>query len=233
MSNIQPIQDSITIDGPASSGKSTIGHRLAKQLGFLYFDTGCMYRAVTAVGIRRMIDIHSENAVTKLARDIKIEVLPPTEDDGRQYTVLVDNEDVTWALRDEEVDANVSIVAAYPEVRRILTDHMRQIGNRGRTVMVGRDIGTVVMPDAEVKVYLDASNEERARRRHQENLDRGVSSDYAAVFTSIEERDRIDKARETAPLRAAADAHTIDTTGISADDVLKNIIALITAVSHY
>ena len=191
-----------------------------------------MYRAVTAVGIKRRIDIYSEKAVTKLARDVKIEVLPSSEDDGRQHTVLVDGEDVTWALRDEEVDANVSIVAAYPEVRRILTNHMRQIGKRGRTVMVGRDIGTVVMPDAQVKVYLDASNEERARRRHQENLDRGPS-DYAAVLKSIEERDRIDKARETAPLRAAADAHTIDTTGISADDVLKKITALITATSLY
>ena len=232
MSKFQPNQDSITIDGPASSGKSTIGQQLAEQLGFLYFDTGCMYRAVTAVGIKRRIDIHSENAVTKLAHEINIEILPPTANDGRQYTVIVDNEDVTWALRDEEVDAHVSIVAAYPEVRRILTDHMREIGNRGRTVMVGRDIGTVVMPDARVKVYLDASNEERARRRHKENLDRGVPSNYDTVLTSIEERDRIDKARETAPLRAAADAHFIDTTGISADDVLKNITDFISAKSH-
>lgn len=220
---VHTFPNSITIDGPASSGKSTIGERLAEQLGYLYFDTGCMYRAVTAVALRRGVEIYSEVQVGALAERIRIEIRPSTADDGRQYTVLADGEDVTWALRDPDVDANVSIVSAYPRVRAILTEEMRRLGERGAVVMVGRDIGTVVMPDAPLKIYLDASVEERARRRHAENVARGQASDYEAVLVSLRERDRIDSKRATAPLRPAYDAHIIDTTGLSPEQVLDSI----------
>ncbi|MBC7225542.1 MAG: (d)CMP kinase, partial [Anaerolineae bacterium] len=170
-----PLPSTIAIDGPAASGKSTIGGLLAKELGYLYLDTGVMYRAVTLEALRAGVDIADEEAVVALAHRLRIEVLPPGPEhrDGRPYTVLADGRDVTWEIRTPEVDAAVSPVSAYPGVREVLTEAQRQIGRRGRVVMVGRDIGTVVLPDADLKIYLDASPEERARRRYLERLDRG------------------------------------------------------------
>jgi len=146
----------IAIDGPAASGKSTIGELLAEQLHYVYFDTGVMYRAVTWAALQRGIDLADEKAVTDLAERIHIEVTQPTVADGRQYTVYADGEDITWQIRRPEVDHGVSPVSAYPGVRAALTAQQRRIGQAGRIVMVGRDIGTVVMPDADLKIYLDA-----------------------------------------------------------------------------
>ncbi len=217
----------IAIDGPAASGKSTIGCLLAERLGYLYFDTGVMYRAVTWVALERGIAIEDEAAVTVLAEGLSIQVLRPTVDDGRQYTVLADGRDVTWEIRRPEVDRSVSPVSAYPGVRAALTVQQRRIGRQGNVVMVGRDIGTVVLPDADLKIYLDATVDERARRRYREILARGEEADYDTVLESVRRRDRIDSGRALAPLRPADGAVIIDTTPFRIDQVLEQVLALV------
>lgn len=217
----------IAIDGPAASGKSTIGEALARRLGYLYFDTGVMYRAVTQAALTRGVPIADEAAVTALAEHLRIDVLPPTVDDGRQYTVLADGEDVTWAIRAPEVDANVSPVSAYAGVRRALVAQQRRVAAGGRVVMVGRDIGTVVLPEADLKVYLDASVEERARRRWREMQERGEDADYEAVLAAMRRRDEIDSNRRVSPLRPAADAVIVDTTGLGIEEVLARVAQLV------
>ncbi len=216
----------IAIDGPAASGKSTLGGLLARRLGYLYFDTGVMYRAVTWVALQRGVDIADEAAVTALARTLCIDVTPPTADDGRQYTVLADGQDVTWHIRRPEVDANVSPVSAYPGVREALTAQQQRIARRGSIVMVGRDIGTVVLPEADLKLYLDACVEERARRRYREVLARGQSAQYEVVLAAMRRRDHIDSNREAAPLRPAADAVVIDSSLMSIEEVLAKMLSL-------
>lgn len=220
----------IAIDGPAASGKSTIAGLLAEWLGYVYFDTGVMYRAVTWSALRRGVPIEDEAGVSVLAETIHIEVARPTVDDGRQYTVLVDGLDVTWDLRRPEVDHGVSPVSAYAGVRRALTAQQRRLGLRGGIVMVGRDIGTVVLPEADLKVYLDATVEERARRRWQESQLRGSSSDYDTVLAAMKRRDGIDSTRQWAPLRPAEDAHILDTTGLSIEQVLNQVKAWVCEV---
>jgi cytidylate kinase len=216
----------IAIDGPAASGKSTIGYLLAKSLGYLYLDTGAMYRAVALAALKRGIDIDDEEAVSSLARSIDLEILPAKHDDGRQYTVLLDGEDVTWQIRSPEVNSVVSHVSAYPVVRRAMTELQREIGKRGKVVMVGRDIGTVVMPDADLKIYLDASVEERARRRYRDLLERKSDVSLEEVIEQIKKRDTIDSGRALAPLRPAKDAFIIDTTDMCIDDVLNKALEL-------
>jgi cytidylate kinase len=198
-------------------------------LGYLYFDTGVMYRAVTWAALTRGVDVHDEAAVTDLAERLRIDVLPPTVDDGRQYTVEADGVDVTWDLRTPAVDADVSTVSAYRGVRAAMVRQQRRVAAEGRVVMVGRDIGTVVLPDAELKIYLDASVEERARRRWQELRDRGEAADYEAVLEATRRRDRIDSQREISPLRVAEDAHVVDTTGVGVEQVLARVRALVEA----
>ncbi len=217
----------IAIDGTAASGKSTIGRLLARALGYLYFDTGVMYRAVTWAALQRGIPIDDEAGVTALAQSLTIEVLRPTVDDGRQYTVLADGEDVTWDIRREEVDQGVSPVSAYAGVRAALSAQQRRIARQGRIVMVGRDIGTVVLPDADLKIYLDASVAERAARRCQELRDRGQEAEYEAVLASLRRRDQIDSSRALAPLRPAKDAVIIDTTPLDVLQVLRRVLDLV------
>ena len=217
----------IAIDGPAGSGKSTIAELLARRRGYLYFDTGVMYRAVTWAALLRGIPIEDEPAVTSLAEQLRIDVIPPTADDGRQYTVLADGVDVTWAIRTPEVDANVSPVSAYPGVRRALVAQQRRVAAGGRVVMVGRDIGTVVLPDADLKLYLDASVEERARRRWREVRARGKEAGYEGVLVSMRRRDKIDSSREVAPLCVAGDAVVVDTTDLSIEEVLAEVERLV------
>jgi cytidylate kinase len=209
----------IAIDGPAASGKSTIGELLARSLGYLYFDTGVMYRAVTWAALTRGIPIRDEARVTALAEKLRIDVTPPTVGDGRQYTVLADGVDITWDIRTPEVNTNVSQVSAYPGVRRALVLQQRRVASQGPVVMVGRDIGTVVLPDADLKLYLDASVEERARRRWQEDWARDKEVDYEPVLASMRRRDDIDSHRKVSPLRVAADAVVLDTTDLSIDEV--------------
>jgi cytidylate kinase len=213
----------IAIDGTVASGKSTIGGLLAERLGYTYLDTGAMYRAVTWVALEQGIDITDEEAITALAGSIVINITRPTVDDGRQYTVYANGQDVTWQIRRPEVDTNVSPVSAYPGVRQALTEQQRRIGRRGHIVMMGRDIGTVVLPDADLKIYLDATVEERAHRRHQEILERGEEADYEKVLASMRRRDKIDSERKAAPLRPADDAIIIDTTELSIAEVLARV----------
>jgi cytidylate kinase len=221
----------IAIDGPAASGKSTIGKRLADALGYLFFDTGLMYRAVTWLALQQALDVHDEAAVTALAEAVPIEVLPPSKDDGRACDVIVEDEDITWETRRPEVDANVSVVAAYPGVRQALSTQQRRIGQRGDVVMVGRDIGTVVLPDADLKIYLDATAEERARRRYDEIIARDEHADYDVILSKVLERDRIDSTRDVAPLKIAQDAIVVDSDHLSAEEVFQQILALCNATS--
>lgn len=217
----------IAIDGPAASGKSTIAQKLASRLGYLYFDTGVMYRAATLAALRRLGSVQDEQAVTDLVLSIHIDVRPPSVDDKRMYDVILDDEDVTWEIRRPEVDTNVSTVSAYPGVRTALTMQQRLVGQRGAVVMVGRDIGTVVFPEAELKIYLDASVEERARRRYEENQLRGGSTPFEEILASMKRRDQIDSTRAVAPLRPADDAVMINTDGLDVCTVLRKITALI------
>ncbi len=224
-----PKPSTIAIDGTVASGKSTIGGLLAERLGYTYFDTGAMYRAVTWVALEEGIDIADEEAITGLVESVEINITLPTVDDGRQYTVYADGQDVTWQIRRAEVNANVSPVSAYPGVRKALTDQQRQIGGQGRIVMVGRDIGTVVLAEANLKIYLDAIVEERARRRYREILERGEEADYEEVLAAMRRRDKIDSEREAAPLRPAGDAIIIDTTELSIAEVLAKVEELVWA----
>ena len=218
--------NTIALDGPAASGKSTVGSRVADALDYLFFDTGLMYRAVTWIALERQIDIKDEAAVTKITEETPIDVRPPSQEDGRACDVLVEKDDITWACRRPEVDANVSIVAAYAGVRAALSKQQRRIGLRGKVVMVGRDIGTVVLPEAALKIYLDASAEERAKRRYEEILGRGEEADYAEILDKVIQRDHIDSTRDVAPLRAADDAVIIDSDNLDADQVFEEIMAL-------
>ena len=222
----------IAVDGPAASGKSTVGEFLAKSLGYLYFDTGAMYRAVTWACVDRGIATDDEAAVTELAESLSIEITPPTEDDGRQYTVLADGEDATWSIRSPEVNANVSQVSAYAGVRTELVRRQREIASEGGVVMAGRDIGTVVLPDADLKIYLDASVEERARRRWHELRMRGEEADLDKVLESLRRRDEIDTQRELSPLRPADDACVLDTTGLSIKETQTKVEQLVDRCCH-
>jgi cytidylate kinase len=217
----------IAIDGPAASGKSTVGDLLARRLGYLCLDTGLMYRAVTWAALDRGIPIEDELAVTALAERLHIDVTLPTVDDGRKATVFADGVDVTWALHTPEVDADVSPVSAYPGVRRAMVHQQRRVAAAGRVVMIGRDIGTVVLPDAHLKIYLDASVSERACRRWREMRARGEDADCGAVLASMRRRDEIDSHREVAPLRAAEDAVVVDTTKLRIEAVLDRLEELV------
>lgn len=217
----------IAIDGPAASGKSTVGRRLAEWLGFLYFDTGVMYRAVTLAAKNRDIEIEDEKAVTRLAETIRIDVTRPSVENGRSYDVLLNGEDVTKEIHHPGIDEYVSEISAYPGVRKALTDQQRRIGLRGEIVMVGRDIGTVVLPEADLKVYLDASVEARSMRRYQEYVKRGESASLEEIMNSILNRDRIDSTREVAPLRRAQDAVTINTDNLTEEEVLSRLKELL------
>lgn len=217
----------IAIDGTAASGKTTIGETLARQLGYLYVDTGAMYRAVTLVALKRGIAPADETNVVAVAESVKLEVTSPTVDDGRPYSVFADGEDITWQIRNEAVDASVSQVSAYPGVRAALTARQRQLSAGGSVVMVGRDIGTVVLPEAELKLYFDARVEVRARRRWQEIVERGEEATYEAILESMRRRDRIDSGREHAPMRPAGDAVLIDTSDLTVDEVQAHVQMLL------
>ncbi len=217
----------IAIDGPAASGKSTLGQNLAEALGYLFFDTGIMYRAVTWAALDRRAPVSDEQAMNRLAQEVDIDVRPPSAADGRTCDVLLDGRDITWEIRSPEVDANVSAVSAYAGVRQALTAQQRRIGQRGQVVMVGRDIGTVVLPEAELKVYLDASAGERARRRYQELLARGQHADYEEILKGVLNRDAIDSSRAVSPLRPAEDAVILDSDRLTSRQVLEQVLQLV------
>jgi cytidylate kinase len=217
------LPSAIAIDGPAASGKSTLGKKLADTLGYLFFDTGVMYRAITCVALQRGIDPQEEAGITALAEETELDVRPPSQADGRNCDILADGQDLTWEIRRPEVEANVSLVSSYPGVRRALTAQQRRIGLRGKVVMVGRDIGTVVLPEADLKIYLVASVEERSRRRYQELLARGEPACLDEILKAMRKRDLFDSTRDVAPLRQANDALILDSDNLDADQVLERV----------
>jgi CMP/dCMP kinase len=216
----------IALDGPAASGKSTLGRKLADTLGYLFFDTGIMYRAITLIALELDMNLHDEAAVTELARNTQIEIRPPSKEDGRAFDIIVGTKDITWDVRRGDVDANVSKVSAYAGVREALSEQQRRIGLRGRVVMVGRDIGTVVLPEADLKIYLDASAEQRAKRRYDELIARSEKANYDEILKKVIERDHIDSTRAVAPLRPAEDAVIIDSDKMDVEQVFTQVIGL-------
>jgi len=209
----------VAIDGPVAAGKSTIGGLLAKRLGYRFVDTGSMYRALTWKALGLNTDLEDEAALRRLAESTKIGLAPPDR-------VLVDGHDVTKGIQHSAVEAGVSLVAKAAGVREVLVKQQQALARRGKVVMAGRDIGTVVLPDAGTKVYLNASCEERARRRYLELVERGDAADYQAVLADLRRRDEMDSERAVSPLQPAPDARMIDTDGISAEQVLSEILTM-------
>jgi cytidylate kinase len=211
----------VAIDGPSGAGKGTVARAVAARLGYQHVDTGAMYRAVAWKALSEGIDLVDERATADIARGTRLRV-----GDG---VVAVDGRDVSREIRTPEVDAAAAAVARQPQVREILIVQQREMGSGGGIVMEGRDIGTVVFPGADVKVYLDASPDERARRRANDPA-HALSRTGAAVHeiaTALEARDRSDRTRETSPLTRAEDAIEIDTTGVPIDEVIERVLALV------
>ncbi|TMB67090.1 MAG: (d)CMP kinase [Chloroflexi bacterium] len=222
----RPAHRVIAVDGSAASGKSTIGRRLAEKLGYPFLDTGLMYRAVTLASRERGVDTNDDTALTRLAEFIRMEVGPAAPHSGETCSISIDGKDVTSQLRRPDVEDAVSLVSRVPGVREALVRQQREIAGRQAMVMAGRDIGTVVLPDADLKVYLDASIGERARRRHAEFSNRGRTVTELIVLEDLRRRDQIDSERPISPLRAADDAIVIETDGLSQDEVLTRVIQL-------
>lgn len=214
---------SIAIDGPAASGKSSVGLRLADDLGFLFLDTGIMYRAVTLASLKNGLDIENEELISQLAKQVNIEITRPSESDGRVNDIFLDGQDVSWQIKDAQVNDRVSQVSTYAGVRHALTEQQRKIAERGNIVMVGRDIGTVVLPNADYKFFLIASVEERARRRLAEELSRGNEMDLEDIMENLKSRDLLDSSRSIAPLLAADDAIIVGTDRKTLDQVVEEI----------
>jgi cytidylate kinase len=214
----------IAIDGPAGSGKSTIGEKLARQLGYLYIDTGAMYRAIAWLALQRGINIEDGPALGRLARHAEIEISRPLITDGRQYTVMVHGRDITWDIRTIDVTRAVSTVSSHPEVRAVLIAQQRKMGERGHVVMVGRDIGAVVLPDAELKIYLTASLKERARRRRAELAERlGENNPALPSLETVIEDIRLRDETDHENMMPAKDAKFIETDHLSVSQVLAKI----------
>ncbi|HEM3577522.1 TPA: (d)CMP kinase [Streptococcus suis] len=210
----------IAIDGPASSGKSTVAKIIAKDFGYTYLDTGAMYRSATHLALQNGIDVTDQDGIVALLAQNPIRF---GRDENGQQLVFVGEQDVTLPIRDNQVTNNVSAVAALPLVREELVRLQQEIAQAGGIVMDGRDIGTVVLPQAELKIFLIASVEERALRRFKENTERGIETDLETLKEEIAARDLKDSTREVSPLKAADDAITFDTTGVSIQGVVEFI----------
>lgn len=215
----------IAIDGPVASGKTAVGRRVAAALGFHFLDTGLLYRAVAWAAVQRGTPPDDEAALTALANGLRIEVTEP----GEGERVLVDGDDVTDALKNSAVEGIVSRTSRIPGVRLALVAMQRELADRGQVVMAGRDIGTVILPEADAKLFLRASVAERARRRHLELQATGGRTSLAQVQREIEARDLVDTQRASSPLRPADDAHLLDTDDVSLDEVVERVLALVGA----
>lgn len=214
---------SIAIDGPAAAGKSTVAKIVAEELSYIYIDTGAMYRALTYKAIVNQINLEDENSLLNILLSTNIKLLP--SDQGQ--LVYLDNSDVTKEIRSSEVTNSVSYVARHQQVREEMVRRQQEFATEGGVVMDGRDIGTHVLPDAEVKVFLLASVVERAERRHSENVQKGYPSDLEKLKEEIARRDKIDSERTIAPLKKADDAIEIDTTSLTIPEVVEKIMALV------
>ncbi|HVP04496.1 MAG TPA: (d)CMP kinase [Dehalococcoidia bacterium] len=221
----------IAVDGSAASGKSSVGRLLAERLGYRFLDTGIMYRAITWAALDRGIDPHDAKALAALASAIDMQVVLPPPGSAATARIRIDGDDVTDGLRSPEVDEAVSAVSQVAGVREALVRRQKEIAAGGHIVMAGRDIGTVVLADAPLKLYLDASLEERARRRHADFVRVGHESSEAAVLEDLRRRDQTDSRRELSPMRAADDAVVIDTSGMTLEQVLARALALAEAAA--
>ena len=212
---------SIAIDGPVASGKTVVGRRLAERLGMRFLDTGMMYRAATLAAIRAGVDIRDADAVARLVSSVEITVVWGEAGDR----LLVDGRDITDELRSPQVDGSVSEVSAVPAVRSVMVQQQRAIAREGSIVMVGRDIGTVVLPEATVKVFLTASAEVRAQRRRRELDERGQPTDRDEIMATLKHRDKIDAGRDDSPLRPDGDAVTVETDRLGVSEVVEIIVS--------
>jgi len=210
----------IAIDGPSASGKSTIAKRLAKALGYVHIDTGAMYRCVAYLAIKSNIDLSDEESLGKMAETMDIELSA----DGR---VFLNHEDVTEAIRNEDISVGASKVSIYANVRRAMVKRQQKMAEARGFIVDGRDIGTVVLPDAELKIFQTASAASRAERRYKENLQKGIQSDFELLKSEIEQRDFQDTHRKESPLKKADDAIEIDTSEMTVEQVVSKILSLI------
>ena len=213
----------IAIDGPVAAGKSSVGSLLASKLNFVFFDTGMLYRAFTWKAIRLNISLEDEDTLSQLAASTKFDFSPSQ---GGQIPFLIDGEDISSMLLRSEVEGKVSLISRVARIRQAMVSKQRTLAQRGRVVMAGRDIGTVVLPWAELKIFLVASTEERANRRYSELLERGEKVDFAAVLADLRKRDELDSRRAISPLKPAKDAIIIDTENLTLLQVVDTIYAL-------
>lgn len=213
----------IAIDGPAAAGKSTVAKKIARKLNYTYIDTGAMYRALTLKALKKGINIENPNLLEELLSKTKIEL----KNKGEYQLVILDGKDVTLDIRSEEVSTNVSIVAQHKNIREKMVEHQQLLAENENVVMDGRDIGTHVLPNATCKFFLIASVEERALRRHKENLNKGFKSNLSTIIKQIEQRDLIDSEREASPLVKASDAIEVDTTSLSINEVVEKMLDII------
>ncbi|AAP25455.1 MULTISPECIES: (d)CMP kinase [Bacillus] len=217
---------SIAIDGPAAAGKSTVAKVVAKKLSYVYIDTGAMYRTITYAALEQKVDIENEEQLMEVVKNVKIEF----QQGENTQLVFLNGQDVSEVIRTPEVTNRVSIVAKHRLVREEMVRRQQELAEKGGVVMDGRDIGTHVLPDAEVKIFMLASVEERAERRHLENMNKGFDSNLEQLKEEIAQRDKLDSEREVSPLKKADDALELDTTSLSIEEVVQKIMGIVLGV---
>ncbi|OFD51465.1 cytidylate kinase [Bacillus mycoides] len=217
---------SIAIDGPAAAGKSTVAKVVAKKLSYVYIDTGAMYRAITYAALEQKVDIENEEKLMEVVKNVNIEF----QQGENTQLVFLNGQDVSEVIRTPDVTNRVSIVAKHPLVREEMVRRQQELAEKGGVVMDGRDIGTHVLPDAEVKIFMLASVEERAERRYLENMNKGFDSNLEQLKEDIARRDKLDSEREVSPLKKADDALELDTTSLSIEEVVQKIMGIVSGV---